>query len=407
MATRIDTVDARERLKPRDEPYWTRAAAGCHLGFRKMTSSSVGTWIAKYRGDDGARKTKSVGEFEKLPKSQRYDAAMKAANSWFEHLGKGGSSEAITVEMACVRYVRHLRETKPSKPLTPYARSRRKTTDTTTVPAADDAEKRFKSYVLDQRKFAATELAKLTPTMIGDWRTRLRNQATRSGGNRGEKRTASSLNRDMTPFRAALNLAYDEQLVTSDFAWRGKLRPVKDADRQRELYIDKDQRRTLIGNAPPAMARFLRGLSLLPLRPGALAALTVASFDKQRGLLVVGKDKNGKERTLKLPTSAIEFFSEVAAGKAPGAPLFQRPEGIAWNKDSWKGPIKEAVASAKLPENTTAYTLRHSTISDLVHGGLDLLTVAQISGTSVRMIEKHYGHLRGDIAAEALARLAL
>jgi hypothetical protein len=34
-------------------------------------------------------------------------------------------------------------------------------------------------------------------------------------------------------------------------------------------------------------------------------------------------------------------------------------------------------------------------------------TVAQISGTSVAMIERHYGHLRSDVAAGALARLAL
>jgi site-specific recombinase XerD len=53
------------------------------------------------------------------------------------------------------------------------------------------------------------------------------------------------------------------------------------------------------------------------------------------------------------------------------------------------------------------YTLRHSTITDLVHGGLDLLTVAQISGTSVRMVEAHYGHLRSEVAATALERLAL
>jgi hypothetical protein len=48
------------------------------------------------------------------------------------------------------------------------------------------------------------------------------------------------------------------------------------------------------------------------------------------------------------------------------------------------------------------YTMRHSVISDLVHDGLDLLTVAQISGTSVAMIERHYGHLRGDVAAGRL-----
>ncbi len=409
MATKIDTVDARDRLRPRPEgePYWARVAAGCQLGFRKMTSTSVGTWVAKYRGDDGTRKTKSLGEFEEMPKSQRYDAAMKAANAWFAHLGKGGSTEAVTVEDACARYVRHLRVTKPSKPLSAYVKARRKTTDIATVPAADDAEKRFRNYVLDNAKFAATDLQKVTPAMIGDWLARLRGRPTESGGKRGEKRTASCLNRDMTPFRAALNLACDDGLVTSDFAWRVKLRPLKDADRQRELYLDKTQRRALITGAEPDIARFLQGMSRLPLRPGALSTRTVAKFDKRRGLLAIGQDKNGKDRTLKLPASAVEFFAEAATGKLPGAPLLGRADGRPWDKDSWKGPIKAAVAAAKLPAETTAYTLRHSVISDLVHDGLDLLTVAQISGTSVRMIEKHYGHLRGDIAADALAKLAL
>ena len=70
-------------------------------------------------------------------------------------------------------------------------------------------------------------------------------------------------------------------------------------------------------------------------------------------------------------------------------------------------PIAKAVREAKLPQNATAYTLRHSTITDLVTGGLPLLTVAQISGTSAEMIEKHYGHLIRDAAVEALASLAL
>ena len=43
----------------------------------------------------------------------------------------------------------------------------------------------------------------------------------------------------------------------------------------------------------------------------------------------------------------------------------------------------------------------------VVVGGLDLLTIAQISGTSVRMIERHYGHLQRQHAATALASLVL
>jgi hypothetical protein len=51
--------------------------------------------------------------------------------------------------------------------------------------------------------------------------------------------------------------------------------------------------------------------------------------------------------------------------------------------------------------------LRHSTITDLIAAGLDTLQVARMSGTSLPMIEKHYGHLRADHAPAALAALAL
>ena len=49
---KIDTVDARTRLKARAEPYWTRLSTGSTLGFRKMTPSSIGTWVARYRNPD-------------------------------------------------------------------------------------------------------------------------------------------------------------------------------------------------------------------------------------------------------------------------------------------------------------------------------------------------------------------
>jgi integrase len=211
----------------------------------------------------------------------------------------------------------------------------------------------------------------------------------------------------MTCFRAALNLAYTDGLVASDFAWRGKLKPIENADRRRELYLDRSQRRRFVDKATPDLAAFLRGLALLPVRPGALAALTVADFDKRLSMLRIGKDKAGADRKIKLPPKTAVFFALAAKGKLPAAPLLARANGSAWNKDAWKWPVKAAAEAAKLPEATTAYAMRHSVITDLVTGGLDLLTVAQISGTSVAMIERHYGSLRGDVAASALARLSL
>ena len=391
VATRIDTVASRDKLKPRREPYWQRLRRGCYLGFRKMTCVGAGVWIARVRDQEtGPTKQlyESLGDFGILPDHQRFDAASKAAQAWFEHLGRGGTPGGATVAQACTRYVKHLHTHKTDR-------------------AAHDAGARFKNYVLNNPKLASTELTKLTPLQLEAWRKTLKELPTRSGGRRGELRSDSTLNRDMTCFRAALNLAFLDGLVTSDFAWRSKLRPIKNADRRREVYLDRAQRLKFIGKAPCDLAAFLRGLCQLPLRPGALAKLTVGDFDKRLKVLKVGQDKAGKDRRIKLPDVTATFFEDACRGKLPSAPLLARADGKAWNKDAWKGPVKDAALLAKLPDGTTAYTLRHSVISDLVHDGLDLLTVAQISGTSVAIIERHYGHLRSDVAAIALAKLAL
>jgi len=121
--------------------------------------------------------------------------------------------------------------------------------------------------------------------------------------------------------------------------------------------------------------------------------LKAGDFDRCLKVLKIGQDKSGKYRRIKLPDVTAAHFDSAAKDKPPTSPLLSRADGKAWDKDAWKWPIKTAVKAANLPADTTAYTLRHSVISDLVHDGLDLLTVAQISGTSVAMIERHYGHL--------------
>ena len=81
--------------------------------------------------------------------------------------------------------------------------------------------------------------------------------------------------------------------------------------------------------------------------------------------------------------------------------------GRPWGRDTWGYQFDKAAKLAELPPKATAYSIRHSTITDLIHAGVDSMTVAQLAGTSVAMIEKHYGHLTRDHARAALAALAL
>jgi site-specific recombinase XerD len=389
---RLDTVGGRAKLKARNATYWQKLSTSCHLGFRKLAADSEGTWLAQAY-DPGTKKQtrRSLGPFDELPAHLRFDAAKKVAEAWFAHLGHGGSVDTVTVQQACAEYVDWVR-----------LKGRE--------AAAVDAETRFKRYLYPDR-IADIELAKLTRRHVELWRLKLTttpvviNPHARRPKTRA--RAPATVNREMATLRAALNLAHDHGAVTSDMAWRVALRRIENADRRRDVYLDRAQRTALIASAAPDLAIFLQGLSIVPLRPGTLAALKASSFDKRLGVLSVGKDKSGADRRIKLPEQTSAFFEVQARSKLPSAPLLARGDGKAWDKDSWKKPVRAAAKAAGLPNSITAYALRHSTITDLATGGLDLLSVARVSGTSVAMIEKHYGHHRADLAAAALAALTL
>ena len=379
----LSTVRNRERLAPQREPYWHKLSQGHFIGFRPSTIGKGGTWIARYYDPETRRKPlKSLGDFGRLPPSDQFTAAKKEAETWFQHLSGGGSTHAVTVKLACERY------------------------------AVDhpEAAARFARYVYHDA-IAKVLLPKLTDRLVRGWRKRLTDTPAKVTRNKTgpvttRPRSAATINRDMVPLRAALNQAKDNGDALTDLAWRKALEPAE-ANGRRNLYLDRTQRRALLTKLPSDSGALCRGLCLLPLRPGALASLRVSHFDPRTGELVINKDKAGNNRKILLPPATLSMLKEQAKGKLPSAPLFMRSDGKPWDKDSWKGPIKEAVKSARLPHSARAYTLRHSTITDLVQGGLDLLTVAQISGTSVAMIEKHYGHLQRKRAADALAMLAL
>lgn len=383
----ISTVAAQDKLTPRREPYWAKITLGCYLGFRKMAAGSEGSWLARCKDETtGKQQFKALGDFNELARNKRHDAAKKEAQAWLDHLGRGGSNRVVTISEVCADYVSHLRTNKG---------------DT----SADDAQGRLNRHVLNDKKFSALELTALTPPHLDKWRKALKAKPVAIGKDREKPRSDSAFNRDMTCFRAALNLAFEDGLITSDFAWRSKLLPIKNADKRRDVYLDKEQRRKWIEHAEADLAIFLQAMSQVPLRPKALSDLTVAQFDKRLKTIKVGKDKNGQDRKLPLPDATAEFFATLCKDKLPGAPLLTRSNGKAWNKDAWKHPVKKAVKAAGLPDDASCYSMRHSVITDLVHGGTDTLTVAQLSGTSVAMIEKHYGHLTGDHARKALSLL--
>jgi len=386
----LSRIGERDKLKPKagDEPHWQRLRQGCYLGYRPSKKKAGGTWFARFYDPDSNRNSrKRLGDYGTLSGHDVFKQAKADAEAWAETVESGGerAKDMVTVADACDAYLKE----KPGS----------------------IAEGVFRRHVYSD-PIARVKLDKLRRHHLRAWRKRLEEApALLTRNKKGEKRTKerskSTVNRDMVPLRAALGQVLKLGAPNTDAAWQEALRPFKGADKRRELYLDRDERRKLIEAANEEARPFLKGLCLLPLRPGALAGLTVRDFDKRTRTLTIGKDKNGNPRQMAMPQTIADFFADQARGKLPAALIFARAGGEAWNKDAWKYPVKDAVQATSLPGAVSAYTLRHSVITDLIRARLPILTVAQLSGTSVAMIEKHYGHLVRDDAEEALATIAI
>jgi integrase len=368
-------VGERNSLKVRREPYWQRLTEGRYVGFRRISAGTPGTWLARYY--DGEKyHHRPLGDFGTLDDRQRFDAAKAAAEEFFRSLDMGGTTEKVTVKQACEAYVEHLKQSNSEA-------------------SSKDNAARFKRLV-DSDPLGRVELAKLKRPHVQAWRDRVL----------AKRPSRSTFNRDATALRAALNLARDRDHIATDQAWRVVLKPFENASKRRTLYLDVAARRKLIEKSPAEVQPLLRTLALLPMRVGEVASLKVEHLDVRNRVLSVPTGKTAP-REIPLGGEAFAHLKACAARKLPSAWLVARANSEQWDRFAWRDMIRVGVKAAKLPRATSAYTFRHSTITDLLTAGLDTLTVAKISGTSLLMIEKHYGHLRLEHARDALQNLKL
>jgi site-specific recombinase XerD len=364
----LSKVGERSKLDARREPHWQRLAPGRFLGYRPASDGAPGSWIARlYDASTRRQQYNALGVYSELAASERFTAAKEAAETWFRHIAGGGERRDPTVAEAAKAY----------------------------ALGRPEAAARFRRTLYDD-ELAKVRLSQLGAKHLKAWRARL-----------SSAYSASTVNREIVPLRAALNMAFKEGVAISPATWADALRPTRGADRRRTLYLDRKQRRKLIDAAAEDAGPFFEALCLVPLRPGAMAALKVGSFEPRTRTLSIGADKGGAPRQLVLPKDTATLFSRQADGQEAGAWLFRRSDGGQWQRDAWDYFIKRAAIAAGLPGETVAYTLRHSTITDLIAGGLDALTVARLSGTSLEMIDRHYGHLLARTAERGLARLKL
>ncbi len=207
---------------------------------------------------------------------------------------------------------------------------------------------------------------------------------------RAAKATA---NRILTSLKAALNLAFDDDHVASDLAWR-KVRPFEKVDIARIRYLSQQESKRLI-NACAGDFRYLVQAALLTgARYGELTKLDCACYNPDSKTIFIADSKSGKPRYIPLNDEGARFFDRVVAGKLGHETIFVKDDGQPWGKSHQSRPMKEACEVAKIFPPATFHHLRHTYASLLAAENTPLQIISIALGHSdTRITEKHYAHL--------------
>jgi integrase len=240
----------------------------------------------------------------------------------------------------------------------------------------------------------------------------------------------ATVNRVMTPLKAALNLAADldqGKTIKSRAAWEIGLAALTDAEEARNVVINDAVIAALIDAAyqqSPSFGLFIEVAAVTGSRASQIAALQVGDLQAigdPRLMMPTSKKGKGKKtvrrQPVPIPVDLAKTLMESARGKRENATLLPRdahgtPFGNSndhvrpWNRArKAAGLMPEAIAPYSL-EEITMYALRHSSIVRQILRGVPLRVVGALHDTSVAMIERNYSRFIAG-QADAIARAAL
>jgi integrase len=116
--------------------------------------------------------------------------------------------------------------------------------------------------------------------------------------------------------------------------------------------------------------------------------------------------KDPVARAIGLNAAAFEIVRKHCDGRPSDAPIFPRPsDGKPYPSYGIDERFQTVRRRAGVRDGITIYSFRHLWISEALMAGVDVMLVAKMAGTSVRMIETVYGHWRTQSFTDAQAKL--
>lgn len=404
---RLETPDARAKLKARSEPYWRQIIPGTFIGYRKGKRGAA--WIVRQRQGDNYAEQRigtpdDVGEHDgdvvltyaqAVALAQRTQVEKRAPAP--RHYGDGQTLNDVFDEYLTDRQT------------TPGGRFNR-------VMPASTAEITRGSWNLRVKDSIGKSLVTaLDAATLRRWHAGMVRMAPTNRGKELEfdhedpaqlRARQNTANRVLTIVKATLNWARQQDRLPSNMAdfWR-TTKAFSLADEGEPRMLDQGEITRLLNAAPPDLRELLSGALMTGARYGELCALRVRDWDTETRTIRLYQSKTYKTLRQPLTAEGVILFDRLTAGRSPDAPIFTRADGSAWNQSDAAKPMRAAAAAAKL-EDVSFKVTRATYGKLLLVATKDIEMVARALGHSdSRITRKHYARYLPNELARAVATL--
>lgn len=397
--SRLESREARLRLKPRHEPYWRLLHEGLHLGYRKGSRGGVWLLRAFHGGKYVKRSIASTDDTHEANGDDILDFRQAQANAteFANSVLRGDTQNGpYSVAQAIDDY------------LAWYAINKKAVHTTRTVCAAHiipSLGNKIVSELTARQLRKWHELRAQSPARIRSGIAReQRFRETRAHDADALRKRKSSANRVLTILKAALNYAWREHKVPSNEAW-ASVKPFRNVDAPKIRYLSVEESTRLINACSAEFRPLVTAALLTGCRYGELIAMRCNDFNADAGTVLVRESKNGKPRHVPLTDEGQRFFERLAVGHAGSEIMFTKANGTAWRKSHQSRPLKEACKIAKITPAVSFHDLRHTYASALAMKGVPLQVIAEALGHSdTRITGRHYAHLLPSFVADTIRK---
>jgi integrase len=376
----IRSRTGRLRLAPRGEPYFQVIRKGASLGYRRL-KDKAGSWVARYTWPNN---------FYIENEGQKYHhQTLGTADDFTDANGKTVLSHAQALKQALdLHDIIHTVEAEPSssylvnQAADDYLKHLRKQGKSDN--AFKDAEQRIACHI--RKPLGDCEVGELTTRQLKKWRDSL------IAG-----RSRATANRIWMQLRAILTLAFLDEHVASDTAWR-RVRVLPQASSARQRFLTSEECKRLLAASDKRLADMLRVLLFTGVRLGEACRMRAENFNARNGSIYIPVSKSGRSRDIILTAEGVELFTRLATAKAPTDLLLP-----GWTKSTGRSAMQRACALANIEGDVSFITCRHTHASLSIMAGVPLTVIAQQLGhTTTAMVQKHYGHLAKDYVARVV-----